>query len=471
MALSRSSTGETVVNGVAELWSPAIAILDAMPHVGHHKKLFNQLARDAGALAYAAGTAPAPVARLDALVALLYAIDEFIKQYLAQTRVSRVLTLTWDTTKKIDGFRAQIKKELNALNPDIFFHMSETTEEVRARVGKLQERLGSPPIVEPCSLKTTNLPMEPPHKTDIDYHATETSTDTQSIADSCFTASSATDVAQPDPKDNSSSSAGAVVDVKPVPPSTPPAPTPFLPPATQAPTNFGGARGTFILGATTTVKVENNYLDSSTPALRPENLELVAALRKIMLANRKLISILGVALAFREPPSVLQIARVLEMKWEDVAPLVALVAAYLDRLDTPVKRNSNVRIPHLIQTALVQRTGALWVEPRVYHTRIARWCLVGQRKLDARDIAYCADYWAEHVCESPPSVELQDGLKASTLPLQPDSYMKLAGVSFWLEQQEEGEKQARELLERWKVANPVKVEEIEILGGALKLRV
>ncbi|KAJ7138630.1 hypothetical protein C8R46DRAFT_1361704 [Mycena filopes] len=237
MALSRSSTGETVVNGVAELWSPAIAILDAMPHIGHHKKLFNQLARDAGALAYAAGIAPAPVARLDAFVALLYAIDRFIQQYLAQTRVSRVLTLTWDTTKKIDGFRAQLK-ELNVLNPDIFFHMSETTKQVRARVSELQERLESPLVVKPSSLETTNLPMEPP---------------TQSIADLHSTASSVTGVGQPDhPKDKLSSSAGAVVDVK---PATPPAPTPSLPPANAAPRNFN--------------HLQNNYLDSSTLALRP----------------------------------------------------------------------------------------------------------------------------------------------------------------------------------------------------------
>ncbi|KAJ7029457.1 hypothetical protein C8F04DRAFT_40868 [Mycena alexandri] len=468
MALSRSSTAETVVNGVSELLSPAISILDNTLRIRHNKSLFSQLARDAGALVYATvqpGTFPPLVhRRLDTFVELLTTIEHFIIHHLAQNYVSRVLTWDVNDKKKIQGFRAQLRKLLKELDPDIFFHMSETIEEVHARLRKLQEQLDRPPPSAPV-------------QTQDDYNKPASSPDPESFSD----ASSATDVGSstehptlkdkfsPDARLDSKLGPTPTKDAPPLQPVSPATLPPISPPAALAANHLQDARGTFIVGASETINVHNIYLDSaSSPSQRPENLEIVVALRRLMLSHRQLIPILGVAISFKGNPSVLQISRVLGLEWTHVADTLQLISPYLDRLDSPIWKNSDVRVPNFIQELLVQRTEAPWIDAQIYHARIAEWCLVGKRVIDARDIVYRTEFWPDHVCGSRPSRDLFVALRASSLPFKPESRVNLARVIYWLEP--DGQAQAPDLVDmyRKRLEDPDS-EEISIMGGEMKM--
>ncbi|KAJ7766249.1 hypothetical protein B0H16DRAFT_388738 [Mycena metata] len=487
MVPSHPSTGKTIVNDASQLLSPAISILDNTLHIRHNKPLFGQLARDAGALAYAAGQPDASPSlvdeRLGSSIRLLITIDRFIVHHLGQNRLSRALD--FDLNKKIQGFRAQIKELLDVLNPDILFHLSKTTEEVRAKLHELKDQLDRPrssPAVSALDVET--------HP---DYNQSPSSPDTKSIDDSGSTASSVTDVASSTElpsKQKFYNSPDARLDTKLDPVSTTGIPPlQLVPPAIPLSTSPSGAlsvnyvdqaRGNFFLGeAHGTINIHTNYIDSAAPpSQRPENVALVAELRKLMLAHRHLIPILGVAIAFREAPSALQISRVLKLaSWTHVADALQLVSPYLDRLDSPIWKGSDVRVPNLIREALLQRTAMPWIDPRVYHARIAEWCLVGKREMDARDIVYRAEFWAVHICESVPSTPLFDALRKSTLPSKPESRAKLQGVIYWLKpdgvtQAPDLVTQASDLVDiyRRRLDGPLR-EEVEIMGGEMKMPV
>lgn len=138
----------------------------------------------------------------------------------------------------------------------------------------------------------------------------------------------------------------------------------------------------------TNIRVGGNYneiniysfrADDPAPPTLPDVLH-----RNLQNNSRLLLPILGVALAFRAPPSLLQISRVLGLEWTDVRDALKPISAYLERLDWPINPSSDVRLPQFLADFLLRRTGTLWIDPAKYHAILACWCLTGKRALDAR---------------------------------------------------------------------------------------
>ncbi|KAJ7602704.1 hypothetical protein DFH06DRAFT_1488640 [Mycena polygramma] len=197
-----------------------------------------------------------------------------------------------------------------------------------------------------------------------------------------------------------------------------------------------------------------------TPTPLPDDLG------KAIAKNRSLRPILGVAMAFHGSPSVLQIARVLDLKWEaEVSAALKPISSYFEHLDSPIKFNSDVRPRQILRDSLLKRAGTVWLDAGKYHNFVARWCLVRQT-LDAKDIIYANDFWDFHVRNANPSPELYEALKSSWIPLDPVSHEKLPGVIHWLE--ENGGAQASDLLAMYHDQSRKPREEIQIMGGLLK---
>ncbi|KAJ7602855.1 hypothetical protein DFH06DRAFT_1488586 [Mycena polygramma] len=200
--------------------------------------------------------------------------------------------------------------------------------------------------------------------------------------------------------------------------------------------------------------------DPTTPTPLPDDL------RKAIAKNRSLRPILGVAMAFHGSPSVLQIARVLDLKWEaEVSAALKPISSYFEHLDSPIKFNSDVRPRQILRDSLLKRAGTVWLDAGKYHNFVARWCLVRQT-LDAKDIIYANDFWDFHVRNANPSPELYEALKSSWIPLDPVSHEKLPGVIHWLE--ENGGAQASDLLAMYQDHSGKPRQEIQIMGGLLK---
>lgn len=111
----------------------------------------------------------------------------------------------------------------------------------------------------------------------------------------------------------------------------------------------------------------------------PDNL-----LKAIQKNSQRLLPILGVAIAFQTPPSVLQISRVLDLKWTEVRDTLKPISSYLERLDSRINHASDVTLPKNLKHALLQRSGTYWIDEGKYHGILARWCLTGKRTLDPR---------------------------------------------------------------------------------------
>ncbi|KAJ7239606.1 hypothetical protein B0H12DRAFT_79538 [Mycena haematopus] len=80
----------------------------------------------------------------------------------------------------------------------------------------------------------------------------------------------------------------------------------------------------------------------------------------------RLHSILGVAIVFHKPPSVLQISRVLGIPRTEVQAALLPISSYLDDL------GSNVKLQQPLKDSLLRRPGL----PAIYHGLVAKWCLV-----------------------------------------------------------------------------------------------
>ncbi|KAJ6580746.1 hypothetical protein B0H19DRAFT_484192 [Mycena capillaripes] len=191
--------------------------------------------------------------------------------------------------------------------------------------------------------------------------------------------------------------------------------------------------------------------DSITPPPLPDDLD------KNIDKNSRLRPILGVAIVFHDAPTVLQISRVLGLKWTEVGAALHPISSYFERFDSPIGFNSDVKPRKILKECLPQR-----VHPGKYHSLVAQWCLVGQ-KLDARDMLYASDCWAYHVCNANSSAELYDALKKSWMPLDPVSRAKLQGVIHWLEENEGA--QASELLSTYIEHRSRPPERVQIMGG------
>ncbi|KAJ7748689.1 hypothetical protein B0H16DRAFT_1725501 [Mycena metata] len=164
--------------------------------------------------------------------------------------------------------------------------------------------------------------------------------------------------------------------------------------------------------------------------------------------NLQLLSIFGVAIVFHDPPSVLQISRVLGLRWADITAALKPVSSYLDTFVSVVDHSSEVKLRSNVKNLLLRRAGSLWIDAEKYHSLVARWCLVGKKSLDARDITYRADFWA-----------------LSNLPLDPLSRLKLAEIIYWLEENEG----PSDLLTAYRMQHSKPPEQVDIMGGMLSM--
>ncbi|KAJ7155856.1 hypothetical protein C8R46DRAFT_1226928 [Mycena filopes] len=183
--------------------------------------------------------------------------------------------------------------------------------------------------------------------------------------------------------------------------------------------------------------------------------------------NPRLLPIFGVAIVFHGHPSVLQISRVLGVRPAEVTAALKPLSLYLDSLVSPVDHFSNVVLRNDVKDALLRRSAPLWVDAAKSHALVARWCLIGRRTLDARDITYASEFWAYHVCNSDPSVDLYDALRMSRIPLDPLSRSQLAEVIYWLE--ENGGPQVSDLLEAYRAQYNKPPERVNIMGGMFNM--
>ncbi|KAJ7467767.1 hypothetical protein B0H11DRAFT_2284255 [Mycena galericulata] len=225
-----------------------------------------------------------------------------------------------------------------------------------------------------------------------------------------------------------------------------------------------------IPGPVNMIHVNGNYITSEIiyqPGVDATASPLPGTLHRTIQRNaERLLPIFGVAMAFHTPPSVLQISRVLDLKWTEVRDAVKPISSYLESLDSPINFYSDIRLPGYLKGFLLQRSGTLWIDPAKYHAIVARWCLVGQRSVDARDITYAGEYWAYHVRHSTPCKDLFDALRASRLPLNAVSRQELRDVVHWLKG---GGPEAHNLMSRYQERLRQPPELVSLMGGMLNM--
>ncbi|KAJ7483473.1 hypothetical protein FB451DRAFT_1234700 [Mycena latifolia] len=222
----------------------------------------------------------------------------------------------------------------------------------------------------------------------------------------------------------------------------------------------------------TNIAVQRDYNEIniySSPNDGPASSSLPEVLyRNIQKDSQHLLPILGVAIAFLAPPSVLQISRVLGRKWTDVRDALEPISSSLHHIALPIGFAAEVKLPQYLENFLRQRTEALWVDLPESHALLARWCLTQQTR-DPRDIIYAGDHWVDHVCHSPPSAELYEALRTSGLRLARVSRARLGDIICWLEKQNKGpqsdETQAHALIKMYREYQSKPAEPIPIAGG------
>ncbi|KAF7344933.1 hypothetical protein MVEN_01655800 [Mycena venus] len=152
-----------------------------------------------------------------------------------------------------------------------------------------------------------------------------------------------------------------------------------------------------------------------------------------------ILPVLGVCIAFKQAPSVLQISRVLAIDVNQVISQLGYISAYVGSQFDSTNSLADVELPRDLEQWLVspEHAGELWIDVSRYHSRIAQWCLVGKRTYDVRDVLYKANNWAFHVCHSDASEELYKALVDSELPSHStsQSHVKLQCVINWLKSQ------------------------------------
>ncbi|KAJ6530855.1 hypothetical protein DFH09DRAFT_1183995 [Mycena vulgaris] len=155
----------------------------------------------------------------------------------------------------------------------------------------------------------------------------------------------------------------------------------------------------------------------------------------------RFLPILGVFSVFQEPPTIGQIARVLEIAEGEVQEVWGPVSSYIDGLDADGK----TRCLGCLERLVYSTDGSLSIDSPTYHNLVARWCLEGS-KLCASDVFYASDFWVHHVCHSKPSLELRDALTNSQIPLESELADDLAQTINWLERIDDEEGQWSNLL-------------------------
>ncbi|KAJ7262086.1 hypothetical protein C8J57DRAFT_1336144 [Mycena rebaudengoi] len=231
----------------------------------------------------------------------------------------------------------------------------------------------------------------------------------------------------------------------------------------------GNVAATYIGGDYITKNtVFNNIVTPLPEKLAPrtvDSYEMSKSLRDILHANPFLW----------EDPSVLQIARVHDRKWEEVARVLQLIYEDLDGFNGPIEYFSNVKISTSLKSCLLNRAEArdLWIDKSKHHAQVAYWCLLGKITFDARNISYASEHWASHVCNAEPSPELYRALRDSPLPFRPTSNKELPRVIRWLEK-DPGDSQ-RDLIARLQVHHKSMGSRLEagikteVMGGAVSV--
>ncbi|KAJ7483572.1 hypothetical protein FB451DRAFT_1555503 [Mycena latifolia] len=152
-----------------------------------------------------------------------------------------------------------------------------------------------------------------------------------------------------------------------------------------------------------------------------------------------LLPILGVCGVFQKPPSIKQMARILELAEDEVRAIWEPISSYLDGLDSD---DGKTRCIAGLERIACRAGGIASIDSALYHNMVARWCLVGT-KGGSNDIFYASDSWVYHVCHSSPSEDLCDALTQSEIPVGPED---LPEIIAWLEQIQNDEVQWASLL-------------------------
>ncbi|KAJ7483532.1 hypothetical protein FB451DRAFT_1555475 [Mycena latifolia] len=152
-----------------------------------------------------------------------------------------------------------------------------------------------------------------------------------------------------------------------------------------------------------------------------------------------LLPILGVGGIFQKPPTIKQMARVIELAEEEVRAVWEPISSHLDGLDSD---DGKARCIAGLERIACRAGGIPSIDSATYHNMVARWCLVGP-KGGSKDIFYASDFWAYHVCHSNPSETLCDALTQSEILDDPED---LSEIIAWLEKIQGDEVQWANLL-------------------------
>ncbi|KAF8199334.1 hypothetical protein K438DRAFT_1759224 [Mycena galopus ATCC 62051] len=141
------------------------------------------------------------------------------------------------------------------------------------------------------------------------------------------------------------------------------------------------------------------------------------------------LSLLGLTLAFRSPPSVNQISRVVHLSPEVIHTTLAPILAHLPSPPDITDPSSEISLPKEVVHKILQTQP---MDLAVSHAQLACWCLNFLDMCDVRDIAYATHHWAYHVCCSNSSPDVQSALRALAFPLAGISAQQLSEVYYWL---------------------------------------
>ncbi|KAJ6471384.1 hypothetical protein C8R45DRAFT_1014144 [Mycena sanguinolenta] len=151
----------------------------------------------------------------------------------------------------------------------------------------------------------------------------------------------------------------------------------------------------------------------------------IEGLRPLIETQPKLLRIICVAIAFCVPPSMAQISRVLGLPGDEVHQSIEATA---NHLRTTAVFAGNIKFPAAFIFAMhrscLQVMGAA-------HGCIACWCLQDAIS-EPRHMDYALSYWAWHVSQATPSVELIIALENFPFVLCSIKETQFSNVIHWL---------------------------------------
>ncbi|KAJ6471392.1 hypothetical protein C8R45DRAFT_1014155, partial [Mycena sanguinolenta] len=165
--------------------------------------------------------------------------------------------------------------------------------------------------------------------------------------------------------------------------------------------------------------VDNIYLRDGRTA------DAVEGLRPLTENQPNLLRIICVAIAFCDAPSVARISRVLGLPEDEVLHSIESVASHLR---SPVVFGGNIKFSEGFVSAMYRSCLQIMAAA---HGDIARWCLQGAMS-EPRHTRYALTYWAWHVSQATPSLELKSALERFPFVLCTVTEHQLSNVIHWL---------------------------------------